>query len=593
MRRCIVKALVSLLLLSAASLTFAGAAELPRLLVSHREMPGAWRATEVSTPLTVGPDGRIYFGTAGPKTNARFGCFDPATQQFEQLAELGAGVRVTAPVVFDQHGAAWLATAALPNDAGGQSARIISFSLAERAFGEAIELEGCSIVDFGIDAKRERLLVLAAQNLKGRFLRYDLKNAKWKEFDVMLVAGLCRMATLRDGGAVLVSGNDIYRYNSNKDTLAKSGGSLPTVPGSNAGHFGAGALVLGPDGKTVFGVTRSEDLLFSIDIKKGGVKILGPAFGRPAANEQRMALAVTDGKIYYAGYEKHQGQVGVFDLKTGQNLPASAMTSPAKVLTPMLSGSACVGNDKRVYLAGFGWAGCGLYVFPPLPEETPWSTTDRSYDCRHIPADAVTLDGQLNEPIWKELPTLDGFVTAGPDPQPATRASMAHVAWSDTHLYFAFYCSTGGFKTAGAERDDDIWNAESAELFACPQGADAPYYEIDANPDGVIYDSRVQSYSYLEMEKGYKIWAKSWDGMEAKTQIERDAGGQVTGWTLEAAIPFIAFGGGAPKAGDAWLFNVMRIAMSPEGAGEWSNWHSTNADFHRPHQFPKLKFVKG
>jgi len=598
MRRFFMNLIIGLLL-AATSLAFAQDPGVPRLPVSHREMPGAWQATEVSTPLTVGPDGRIYFVTAGPRTSARFGCFDLATQQFELLADLGAlapggQVRVTAPVVFDRNGTAWLATEACPNAAGGKSARLLPYSLKDRAFGEPIELEGYSITDLGIDAKRGQLLMLAAQNLKGQVFRYDLKSKHWKTFDLLFVAGLGRLIVPDDGGAIIVGGDDVYLYNPKKDNLQKIGSmmSAPSRDGSVGTFFGVSALALGDDGNTVYGITRANDRLFTIDLKKKSVAVLGPVFGAPAAHERRMALAVgVDGKVYYAGGEKHQGLIGAYDSRAGKLMPPAAMTSSAKALSSLFAGSACIGKDKRVYLAGFGWTGCGLYAFPPLPEEAPWSATDRMYDCRHVTDSDVTLDGRLDEPIWKEITPLRDFVTAGPDPQPATHATTACVAWSDTHLYFAFHCATAGFKIAGAERDDDIWNAECAELFVCPRGADAPYYEIDANPDGVIYDSRVQSYSYLEMEKLYKTWAKSWNGVEAKTQVERDADGKVTGWTLEAAVPFTAFDGGAPKAGDVWLFNAFRIAMPSQGEGEWATWHSTHADFHRPFQFPKLKFM--
>jgi len=591
------KILGILVLLSMACLVHAEDAGPSRLLVSHREMPGTWRATEVSTPLTVGPDGRIYFITAGPRTSARFGCFDPVAQRFEQLADLGAlapkaRVRVTAAIVFDSRGTAWLATAAYPTEAGGQSARIIPYSLKDHAFGTPIELANRSIVELGIDAKRGQLLVLAAQNLRGSFLRYDLKRSAWKEYDALFVAGLAKMVMLPDGQAVLVCGDDVYQYNPKKDDLVKSGSIVPPMPKGSRPGTSSGASALATNGKTIYGITRADDLLFTIDPKKGAVKIFGPVFSGPAAGEQRMALAVgVDGKVYFAGYEKHQGVVGIYDPHAEKPPSAAAMASPARVLTPMLSGSACQGKDKRVYIAGFGWTGCGLFAFPPLPEQAPWSITDRTYECRHIPADAVTLDGQLNEPIWKEIAPLDTFVTAGPDPQPAKYATAAYVAWSDTHLYFAFRCTTDGFNTAGKERDDDIWNAECAELFVCPRGADAPYYEIDANPDGVIFDSRVQTYSYLEMEKQYKPWAKSWDGMEAKTKVERDADGKVTGWTLEAVVPFTAFDGGAPHPGDAWLFDAFRIAHPADGTEEYQAWQSTYADFHKPHQFPKLKFA--
>lgn len=600
------RAVYAMLLLCA--LAGARAADLPRLLASHREMPGAWGATEVSSGMTVGPDGRIYFVTDGPRTTARLGCFDPNTQTFEELSDLckmpilAAKDRVAFPtsLVFTNRGYLWFGSATFTPVNGAPGARLLCRT--PNGTFAAVELPGESVVDIGYDSGRDHLYALTRAGDEVRFHCYDMKRGAMSDNAVTLKLpkGPAKLVMLRNGRAVIFVGGDIFLTEKNGEALRRAKSSLVQLIGPDdhlppGAREGQSAIALAPtsNGDTLYGIDRRMGVLFAFDVKTETLRNLGAPYADAPVPETRMALACgRDGKLYFAGYERHQGQVGVYDPKTGEKRVAGVLAGPTREYFPPAAGCAVAGSDRRMYLAGFGWSGCGLFAFPPLPEKTPWSVTDRTYTCKHVAETAITLDGIPDEAAWKTIPELTDFVTAGPNPQPVKHKTVARVAWSDTKLYFAFRCETDGFKTAGKVRDDSIWDAECAELFVCPNGADAPYYEIDVNPDGVVYDSRVESYVYLLMEKNWQQWAKGWNGMETKTHVERDAAGKVTAWTMEAAVPFTAFDGGAPKPGAAWLFLPIRIAMTPDGQGEWACWESTHADFHKPHQFPKLKFSK-
>lgn len=594
----------SLLLLILACRLFA--ADLAPLLASHREMPAGWQATEITSGLAVGKDGVLYFVTGSPRTTARFGRFDVKAQRFEELLDLGTvfsqGERLSAPLAVDRHGRVWLAShlpGTAANEVGGW---LRCYDLKTRKFvAPSVEMRSCHAFDLAADPARHRLLALVMRTVNRMQVCslgfFDLRKGTWHFVEPALPAGaptLARLIVTTGGDMVLVGPAFIYRYSAKTGTLTATTAALGDLPLA----LGAAALTLGNDGR-VYGVTRVKPQLFAYDPKADLLTALGPAFGdaavpgEAAAQEDRMALwAGIDGRIYYAGYTQNQGLVAAYDPRTDTRALIGALSTPAQRMTPPMAGHAVTTTDGRAWLAGYGWAGCGVYSLPPLPESAPWSTANRTYACQHIDDGAVTLDGDLSDPVWQTIIPLTNFVSAGPRPQPAKQATIARVAWSDTYLYFGYHCASTGYKAEGKVRDDDIWMGECAELFVCPRGADAPYFEIDANPHGVIYDSRVATYNYLEMEKLYKVWATGWNGMEARTRVERDAAGQMTGWTMEARVPFAALDHVTPRPGSVWLFLPIRIAMTPDGQGDWTCWHPTYADFHKPHQFPKLRFVR-
>ena len=592
-------AAIIVLLLFACGLVLADGGGIPPLLASHRALPYAWRVRNIGSGLTCGPDGGIYF-VAGGYPSSRFVRFDPATQRFDSLADLGSlwsnarvgrSLRVSAPVVFDRRGDAWLGTQSLPVETGGRSGRLLCWSSKERAFSKIVELPNRSIVALGSDPARDRLLALAT-GPDTRLLGFDIDAGAWKDYG-SVGSGYLRMpalAVLHDGSAVVIGEqNALYRFDPEAGTLAKSAAVLP------AGN-GAWSLAAAPDGRAVYGLMRVSEELFAYDVRADAVRSLGRAFAGLAKPPNRQpeddtpemtVFAGADGTVAYAGYGSFLGVIGACDPQTGAQTAVGALSSAVRVMAPPSIEHACRGLDGRIYLAGSGAAGNGLYAYPPLPEDEPWSTSDRAYTCRRIADADIVLDGNPAEPAWRRLPVLDNLLLTH-TATPAKYGTTAWLAWSDTHLYVAYRCEIDAINAVGTRRDADVWRGECAELFLCPRGANAPYYEIEFSPTNVMYDSRPLSYAWDEV---YTPETIQWNPDTVfKAQVQRDDAGKVTGWTLEAAIPFAAIDGGTPKPGAVWLFNAFRIAHPASGREEYQAWQPTYADFHKPHQFAKLIF---
>ena len=217
------------------------------------------------------------------------------------------------------------------------------------------------------------------------------------------------------------------------------------------------------------------------------------------------------------------------------------------------------------------------------------------YLCHRIRDDALRIEGDLNDEAWRRAAPMADFQTAGPNPRTAQYSSTARLLWSDKRLFLAFKCKTGRIEAAMNERDAEIYKEECAELYLCPRGAEAKYYEIDFNPLNTIYDSLLSSYRYDEQVKHGKQWALAYNAcIQSATRIQRGTDGKITVWTLEAAIPLADLAEAdhvPPRKGDVWLFNVFRIAAINAADREYSAWVSTEADFHKPWRFPRLQFV--
>lgn len=241
-----------------------------------------------------------------------------------------------------------------------------------------------------------------------------------------------------------------------------------------------------------------------------------------------------------------------------------------------------------VFLLAFSFAG--------IAQDKSAEKSTTVYDCHRVNDTAIVIDGVLTDPAWTRADAMENFQTAGPKPVPAKFLSKARLLWSDKRLFLAFECTTDAIRSMMTKRDDDIWNGETAELYLCPRGSEAKYYEIDFNPQNAIYDSMLHSYKYQEQVKHYKEWALAYNAkIESKTKVLKDADGKVISWVLEAAIPFSDLSEAdhvPPKPGDLWWFNVFRIAQIGEKECEYSAWVPTLADFHKPWKFPRVRFVE-
>jgi len=175
-------------------------------------------------------------------------------------------------------------------------------------------------------------------------------------------------------------------------------------------------------------------------------------------------------------------------------------------------------------------------------------------------AAAPTIDGRLDEPLWKQAASVALHDTrSGIKPSQPTQA---WVAWDAERLYLAVRCSELRMKRLVAkvtEADGRVWSDDCVEVFVRPEPAKPVYYHIVANALGTLYDARCP--------RNDKTWQSN---AQVATTRERAR------WTVEMAVPFAAFGV-TPTVGARWRLNVGR---SERPSRETSSWSPVGGRFH-------------
>lgn len=228
-------------------------------------------------------------------------------------------------------------------------------------------------------------------------------------------------------------------------------------------------------------------------------------------------------------------------------------------------------------------------------KKIPETTSKLTWECPYIGKQKIQIDAKADEPAWKLAKPLENFTVLKTLKKPGW-PTTARLMYDDKYLYVSFECKADGIRTPSKNRDDHVFDGEVAEFFFCPRGADAFYYEVDFSPKNVVYDCRLESWKYEPQAKNADNWAKAFNpAIISETEIHEDEKEQVTGWSVEAAIPFKDLDVAerrAPADGEVWLFNVFRGALLKDKSYELQHWGVVTPEFHRPHQFPRLKFVR-
>jgi hypothetical protein len=159
----------------------------------------------------------------------------------------------------------------------------------------------------------------------------------------------------------------------------------------------------------------------------------------------------------------------------------------------------------------------------------------------------ITLDGRLDESVWKTAPRATGFTQNDPqDGAPPTEQTDVWVAYDDHALYVAALCHDSDpskIRKRLGRRDsqtDSDWFAVAVDPYFDKRSG----YLFVANPAGSITDM-VLSNDVNEDD--------SWDGVwETKAAVNGD------GWAVELRIPFnqIRF---PKKDENVWGVNFLRM----------------------------------
>ncbi|MFH1744153.1 MAG: carbohydrate-binding family 9-like protein [bacterium] len=227
-------------------------------------------------------------------------------------------------------------------------------------------------------------------------------------------------------------------------------------------------------------------------------------------------------------------------------------------------------------------------VISAPPKALPAEETLPRYVCQWTDS-AIVVDGILDDPAWKSAPIVT-FRDAT-DGSPANKRTEARILYNDKMIFFAYHCIDDKITSVMTNRDDEIFNEEVVEVFISPTGDLRYYYEFEVNPLGTLLDLTVKN--DFSSEKGSVGMSGdfSWDakGIQWAAKQEK-TGDQVTGWSVEIAIPFADLERSTPKPGEVWRMNLYRIDRDPDEYTAWSPTMQKPAAFHHPQYFGFLEF---
>jgi hypothetical protein len=150
----------------------------------------------------------------------------------------------------------------------------------------------------------------------------------------------------------------------------------------------------------------------------------------------------------------------------------------------------------------------------------------------------------------------------------------------------------GGFDKA--QKDPHLWTKDCVEIMIDPDGDgdNKDYYEIQVNPQNLVFDSQFDSYNTPKTEPdgpfGHQEWsAKLKSAVTLQGTLDKNDD-QDTGYIIEMAIPWKSFGKAQktpPELGQTWRMNFY--AMENNGGQAWSAILG-QGNFHRASRFGKV-----
>ncbi len=172
----------------------------------------------------------------------------------------------------------------------------------------------------------------------------------------------------------------------------------------------------------------------------------------------------------------------------------------------------------------------------------------------------IVIDGVLDEDDWRRAPLVTGFqvIKTGAEPREETRVKVLYDA---DNWYVGIEAMTehawSPLKTLVTERDGNVWEDDSVEVFIAPPGGDYCHWVI--NSIGAYYDAKLT-------DKDFESKA------EIKTKVLKDR------YVLEMRFPADVMGTKI-LSGQVWQMHFIRACLNlqPPAASEGSSIDGTDA----------------
>jgi hypothetical protein len=214
----------------------------------------------------------------------------------------------------------------------------------------------------------------------------------------------------------------------------------------------------------------------------------------------------------------------------------------------------------------------------------------------------ITPDGKLDEEAWKTAADTGPFIdvrTGQPSATFPVKGSVK-ILWDEQNVYLGFHVIDpdviGGFDKK--EKDPHLWTKDTVEIMVDPDGDgdNKDYYEIQVNPQGLVFDSQFDEYNKPRKEPDGPFGHQEWDS-KLKAGVVVDGtldkpGDADRGYVVEVALPWKSFSKAKqtpPKIGDIWRMNFY--AMQQNNGVAWSAILA-QGNFHKASRFGKIMWAE-
>ena len=173
----------------------------------------------------------------------------------------------------------------------------------------------------------------------------------------------------------------------------------------------------------------------------------------------------------------------------------------------------------------------------------------------------ITLDGRLDEAIWRTVPPATGFIQLRPDNgAPAREQTEVRIVYDDENIYIGVICfdsDPAGITLNSVQRDFPTFESDGVTVVFDSLRDRRSGFSFTTNAAGAKRDQQLSNDG-----QGNLDWDGAWDA-KATTNEQ--------GWIVEYLIPFktLRF---TNSPSQEWGLNIARRVMR---INEWSLWSPT------------------
>jgi hypothetical protein len=213
----------------------------------------------------------------------------------------------------------------------------------------------------------------------------------------------------------------------------------------------------------------------------------------------------------------------------------------------------------------------------------------------------LVIDGKLEELSWSRAASIHQLVdVATGEPRAAADVTgNVRLIYDEQALYVGFEVYDadvrGGFDPG--QQDPHLWLKDTVEVMIDPDGDgdNRDYYEIQVNPQNLVFDSQFDAYNLPRSEPhgpfGHQAWsARLQSAVTVRGTLDDDE--EDEGYVVEMAIPWASFEKAKrtpPTPEDTWRMNFY--AMENNAGAAWSPILG-QGNFHKASRFGRARFAK-